>query len=77
MVSDDDGRVVLTAETWTAFLQALAHALASLDARPTDAAGLLRRAAMFAETHPLPDLGQGVVRANLVYLTDEVERMRE
>ena len=66
-------RVVLTYETWEAFLQALGYAVASLDTRPANSAELLQRAALYSETHPLEDNSkQNDVRATHAFFAQIV-----
>ena len=67
MASND--RTELTTETWAAFLQSVAYAVSSLDTQPADSTELLRRAAFYLETHPMPDkTQQDDVRATLAFL---------
>ena len=76
MASDD--RTELTTETWAAFLQSLAHAVASLDTRPATSTELLRRAALYAETHPMAnETQQNDVRVTHAVLARIVRRMSE
>ena len=66
---------MLTTETWAVFLQALAHAVASLDTRPANSAELLRRAALYTETHPIAGQSQqNDVRATHAFLARIVHR---
>ena len=63
-------------KSWEAFLQALAHAVALNDAHPASSDEFLRRAAYYAETHPMPgEDEQDDVRATLAVFSQFVNRM--